>query len=205
MGLIERLPVPTLASPELTGAWEARLARIARGQDSRAAFMTDIRRYVEEMTATLCGTRPQPSRDTTPLGARPPPTAPTPPILSTAPRAPRQPRHRDPLVKPKRTSSEVLKCPRCQQGSLIAGRRGWGCSRWREACTFVIWFQLDGRPLTEAQLRDLINKGKTRKTKWTVPGGPPSANPSTPSMTGRLVLDVNAPREQGGARFQPEA
>ena len=32
--LIERLPVPTLASPELTGAWEARLARIARGQET---------------------------------------------------------------------------------------------------------------------------------------------------------------------------
>ena len=41
--LIERLPVATLASPELTGAWEARLVRIARGDETRAAFMTGYR------------------------------------------------------------------------------------------------------------------------------------------------------------------
>jgi len=35
ISLIETLPVASLASPELTGAWEARLARIARGEDSR--------------------------------------------------------------------------------------------------------------------------------------------------------------------------
>src|SRR5207237_9257326 len=50
VALIERLPVPTLASPELTGAWEARLARVARGEDTRAAFMTDIARYIREIT-----------------------------------------------------------------------------------------------------------------------------------------------------------
>src|SRR5690606_38912411 len=45
IALIESLPVTSLASPELTGIWEARLARIARGEESRAAFMADIARY----------------------------------------------------------------------------------------------------------------------------------------------------------------
>ena len=57
--LIDAVPVPSLASPELTGAWEARLARIARGQDSRAAFLADIARYVTAtVTAIRDGTRP---------------------------------------------------------------------------------------------------------------------------------------------------
>src|SRR4029077_19883056 len=41
IGLIDALPVKSLASPELTGTWEARLARVARGEETRAAFMAD--------------------------------------------------------------------------------------------------------------------------------------------------------------------
>jgi hypothetical protein len=81
--LIERLPVPTLASPELTGAWESRLARIARGQDTRSAFMTDIVRYVGEVTAAIRagGRASRPSghdRTAAPPSAPPPPSAPAP-------------------------------------------------------------------------------------------------------------------------------
>jgi len=67
IGLISALPVASLGSPELTGSWEARLARIARGEDSRAAFMADIARYVAEMVDAVRG------------GAMPPPPPGTPP------------------------------------------------------------------------------------------------------------------------------
>jgi len=77
----------------------------------------------------------------------------------------------------------------------MAGKRGWGCSRWREDCSFVIWFDIAGKRITDAQLRDLVEKGKTRKGKWPRPGQGDAA--------GRLVLDANAAREGGGAFFQP--
>ncbi|HLL21917.1 MAG TPA: DNA topoisomerase, partial [Kofleriaceae bacterium] len=51
-------PVASLASPELTGAWEARLAAIARGEESRAVFMADIARYVSDAVAALRGAAP---------------------------------------------------------------------------------------------------------------------------------------------------
>jgi len=51
--LIDKLPVESLASAELTGRWEARLARIARGEDSRPAFMRDIATYVTEVVAAI--------------------------------------------------------------------------------------------------------------------------------------------------------
>ena len=88
----------------------------------------------------------------------------------------------------------ALTCPRCKQGQLIPGKRGWGCSRWREGCSFVVWFESAGKRLTEAQLRDLVTKGKTRKADWMPSGGPP-----TP---GRLVLDLAGSAQSGGARFQ---
>ncbi len=58
-----------------------------------------------------------------------------------------------------------LACPRCGRGQIIEGRRGFGCDRYREGCSFVVWKEIGGRHLTQAQLRDLIQKGRTRVIK----------------------------------------
>lgn len=78
----------------------------------------------------------------------------------------------------------------------MAGNRGWGCSEWRDGCAFVVWFEIGGKRITDTQLRDLLDKGKTRKGKWPQDGLAP--------RTGRLVLDLRATRDQGAARFLPE-
>jgi DNA topoisomerase-3 len=177
ISLIERLPVPMLASPELTGAWEARLARISRGQETRSAFMTDIVRYVGEVTDALRGA-PRPVGAPAPVVAEKP-AKPTPGVVKAA-------------------AAPALACPRCRQGSLMTGKRGWGCTRWRDGCSFVIWFDVAGKRITGAQLRELVEKGKTRKGKWSPPG--------EGVVAGRLVLDLNATQERdggGGAVFQP--
>ena len=88
----------------------------------------------------------------------------------------------------------TLICPRCKQGALVSGKRGWGCARWREGCAFVIWFEIAGRRITDAELTDLVSKGKTRKRKWRSSDGT--------EIGGRLVLDVSAAREGGAARLE---
>jgi hypothetical protein len=60
----------------------------------------------------------------------------------------------------------------------------------------VIWFQIAGRRITDAELGDLVSKGKTRKKKWKADGGA--------EISGRLVLDLEAPRESGAARLDAE-
>ena len=338
IALIEALPVKSLASPELTGAWEARLARIARGEDSRAAFLADITRYVAEMVETIRGSNPpapagpigstappigrcprcgagvierareftctgtcgftmrnrvagraitsalagvllerrksqvlrgfrskagkpfaamlvlgddvelrfdfsgegrtstadrapaasqhdrpphdQPTRDRPqhgqPRRARPRKRPGSPPgaghIERDAPSSPRRARTRaaagdrvpgratsarsrnakPPDNQPPGTATE-LACPRCHQGTLITGARGWGCSRWREGCRFVVWFETAGRRLSAAQLRDLVTRGKTRKARFVSDGGV--------ELDGRLVLDPAA--DGGSARLEP--
>jgi DNA topoisomerase-3 len=84
-----------------------------------------------------------------------------------------------------------LRCPRCGQGTLVTGKRAWGCARWREGCRFVIWFEAAGKRITAAQLRELLTRGKTRKGRFAPGNGPP--------VQGRLVLDPSA--AEGGARF----
>jgi DNA topoisomerase III len=61
-----------------------------------------------------------------------------------------------------------LTCPRCGLGHIIEGRRGFGCDRYREGCTFVVWKEVGGKSLTQAQLRDLVQKGLTRPIKGLV-------------------------------------
>jgi DNA topoisomerase-3 len=338
-GLIEALPVASLASPELTGNWEARLARIARGEDSRAAFMADIARYVTELVDAIRMSTPapppanqpesafggggrggrgggargggarggrggsrgqrsnkprrepartpsapswtRPTHDRTPSqsarhearpasSSAPPPgrddraarvtppinvaravatsSQPTnsridlhqdasivaalratsrsgspPPIRSAAPttrsdsppalrtEAPAMPRSdsllpdrtaaatprsdspplrtaaaaksKPPKLKPKSSPTAELTCPRCHTGTLLTGARGWGCSRWREDCRFVIWFKHAGKRLTKTQLRDLVTRGQTREATITIDGV---------KRAGRLVLDPRA-------------
>lgn len=71
---------------------------------------------------------------------------------------------------------------------MLVGARGWGCSRFRDGCRFVIWFETAGRKLSAAQLRDLVTRGKTRKAEFRGPDGR--------ALAGRLVLD---PARDGGA------
>ena len=71
-------------SPAMTGEWEAKLARIERGEGDLTSFMTDIERYVREVIGSAA---PAPSsRAPSSRGLRPQPSAPTahPPSAPTA-------------------------------------------------------------------------------------------------------------------------
>ncbi len=64
----------------------------------------------------------------------------------------------------------------------MKGKTAVGCSNFKE-CGFKIPFELLGKKLTEAQLLDLIQKGKTPVIKgFQVPG-------SSEKRDGKLILD----------------
>jgi len=52
-GVIRLLGEHALTSPDLTGAWEQRLGRIERGEDSRERFMRDIAGFARETVEVL--------------------------------------------------------------------------------------------------------------------------------------------------------
>ena len=265
IGLIDSLPVASLASPELTGEWEARLARIARGEETRRAFMADIASYVRDTVEAIRVAEPArletAAANAPALGRCPrcgaavrerarafacssscgfsmrknvagrPISAKLASVLldkrhsevlrgfrskagkkfaaalvldddgslrfafdGTAPARPAAPTTRARSgAGPKKPVTPIadLTCPRCNQGRLIAGKRGWGCTRWRDGCRFVVWFETAGRKLSEAQLRDLILRGRTRRARFRPSGG---------EVEGRLVLE---PAADGGAQLVP--
>jgi DNA topoisomerase-3 len=51
--------------------------------------------------------------------------------------------------------SRFGECPRCGR-PVIEGKRGFGCSGWREGCPFVLWRESDGQVLGDDQIRKLL-------------------------------------------------
>ncbi|MCF7985832.1 MAG: hypothetical protein K9L70_15630, partial [Thiohalocapsa sp.] len=76
-------------------------------------------------------------------------------------------------------------CPKCGRGQVIRGRRGFGCNRWRDGCDFVIWSDIAGHRLTEAELRRLLDGG-------TIGPVPDLIDSDGRTYAGCLRLDDNA-------------
>ncbi|MGC8643948.1 MAG: DNA topoisomerase, partial [Isosphaeraceae bacterium] len=48
-------------------------------------------------------------------------------------------------------------CPRCGR-PVIKGKRGFGCSGWREGCPFVLWREYKGQSFGDNQIRQLLQR-----------------------------------------------
>jgi len=120
-------------------------------------------------------------------------------------------------------------CPRCGR-PVIAGRKGFGCSGWREGCPFVLMPEHRGRPLAEGQVRDLLRRRAVLQpgesgavllylteagvlTDVPVPAGEPPRRPGMPdrgrpggrSTPGKPRREPKGARPAGGETGGPAA
>ncbi|QDA58871.1 type IA DNA topoisomerase [Hymenobacter jejuensis] len=56
---------------------------------------------------------------------------------------------------------QQIPCPVCRLGTMLKGKTAYGCSRFREDCQFRVPLELCGRMLTDAQIVQLLRRGKT--------------------------------------------
>ncbi|MEY4522381.1 MAG: hypothetical protein RIT10_1566 [Bacteroidota bacterium] len=165
MDLIDTIQNELLKSPELTGNWERKIRLIEKGEYQLAVFKEELYKMVRELTDEVIfnSYRKIEIHDPNAVVEKPKVT-----------RAPRQ-------VKEKITI-EQLDCPKCKSAQLMKGKAAVGCSNYKE-CGFKIPFELLGKKLTESQLIDLIQKGKTGSIKGlSIPG-------KSESISGKIVLD----------------
>lgn len=84
------------------------------------------------------------------------------------------------------TPEQIGQCPVCGK-DIIEGKRGFGCSGYKEGCKFVIWKDQHGKELSSSQVGRLL-KGETLSLKGFVrPDGTP--------FDGKLKM-VEAPNQQ---------
>ena len=63
------------------------------------------------------------------------------------------PRPPDPPSEP----GSMGPCPRCGR-PVIAGKKGFGCSGWRDGCPFVLWREWGNQTLSDDQIRELLSR-----------------------------------------------
>lgn len=78
-------------------------------------------------------------------------------------------RDRDTLIEDVYNGSQggntVGKCPVCG-GSILSGKKNYYCSNYKEKdCPFVVWKVIAGKELSDSQVKQLLEKGKTSLIK----------------------------------------
>lgn len=75
------------------------------------------------------------------------------------------------LSIPKPKKDTVLQCPKCKKGIVIKGNAAYGCSTWKEGCSFRLPYEFMGKQLGEAVVHALIKKGATTVIKGLLSNG----------------------------------
>ncbi|MGC5325644.1 DNA topoisomerase 3 [Brevibacillus sp. SYSU BS000544] len=172
--LIRGAGVELLTSPEMTGHWERRLNEISRGTASDGQFMENVKKFA---TMIVDKVRVQSRAAKTSFESEKP--AQTGAAKKRTRSAGQVQSARGQTAATTETASStpsiITNCPRSGcGGSIFMGRKGYGCSHYKEGCKFVIWKENFGRILTNTQIKALVEKGKTGKMKLTLPDGTPT-------------------------------
>ncbi|UKN00544.1 DNA topoisomerase 3 [Paracrocinitomix mangrovi] len=146
--LIKTIKSDLLKSPELTGQWEFKLRQIEKGEYQVDEFKKELIEMVVDITNHVKLAEDK--------------------VI--------------PLAKPKKpkkesTSIDEMQCPKCKEGTLVKGKSAYGCSAYKEGCSFVVPFTIMGKKLTSKQLADLLSKSKTGSIKgFQIPGSEEKKN-----------------------------
>ena len=118
-------------------------AALRLDEEGKVTFVFDNSGYSSSSSSSSSSAPPRRQDDS------PPPEAPS--------RAPRPPKTEP---KPKPIKKMKLACPKCDEGTILRGRTGWGCSNWKSGCDFVIAFEQQGLTLDDEQGATLLRLGE---------------------------------------------
>ncbi len=165
MDLIDTIQNELLKSPELTGNWERKIRLIEKGEYELEVFKQELFKMVRELTDEVI------FNNYRKIQVEPLPSA-----------AETVKKERAPRVVKEKQALDSLNCPKCKTAKLMKGKTALGCSNYA-ACGFKIPFEILGKKMTESQLLDLLEKGKTGVIKGLIIPG------KTEPVNGKLTLD----------------
>ena len=135
--LIDLIREELLKSCELTGIWEKKLRDIEHKKYDAGQFIEELKAQIAEIVRDVLSdttnrrvtvlTEQDLKKKMAPKAQTAPKPAPAAPKAPAAPQ-PAPQNAADPLVG--------QKCPLCGEGHIIKGKTAYGCSRWKEGCTW---------------------------------------------------------------------
>ncbi len=138
--LIGTIQEELLKSAELTGLWEKKLRQIERGTYEARTFLEELKQLVHQVVINVLSD--QTGRTITIEQA-----APEKPQAEKEPKEkkPRKPRAKKEKAagQPEETTAPAKPvCPICKKGSILRGKTAYGCSEYKNGCTFRMDYAL---------------------------------------------------------------
>lgn len=143
--LIDTIQDELIKSAELTGIWENKLRRIEQGKYDAQTFLQELKEMVVQIT----------NRVKTDTQQR---TITIEDPIQEKEKKSKTPRSKKSGQASKKEKEQQLLCPLCQTGSIIKGKSAYGCSRWKEGCSFRLSFDECGNEQTTDKLKKIIAK-----------------------------------------------
>lgn len=150
--LIGTIHEELLKSAELTGLWEKKLRQIERGTYEARTFLEELKQMVNQVVINVLSD--QSSRTITiEEAAKETPKAEKGTKEEKKEKKPRKPRAKKEAA-PKETEEPV--CPICKRGTILRGKTAYGCSEYKNGCTFRLDYATYGEGLSDKELVDVI-------------------------------------------------
>ena len=153
--LIDTIQEELLKSAELTGLWEKKLRQIERGTYEARTFLEELKLMVHQVVINVLSD--QTGRTITIEQA-----------ASEKPQAEKEPKGkktRKPRAKKEKTAGQPESttvpakpvCPICKKGSILRGKTAYGCSEYKDGCTFRMDYATYGEGLSDEELVKVIS------------------------------------------------
>ena len=124
-----------LKSAELTGIWEKKLREIESKSYSATIFLDELKQMVGEVVHSVLSDNT--NRRVTLMAETAPQTAKQPKKkTASAPKKPKTEAKKVPSTLQIDDSMLGKACPHCGKGIIIKGKTAYGCSDWKNGCTF---------------------------------------------------------------------
>ncbi|MDT0551959.1 type IA DNA topoisomerase [Urechidicola vernalis] len=141
--LVATIQNDLLKSAELTGRWEKRLKEIERGEFNAGTFIKNMKKMVDELVYEVRMEKVKANIS-----------------------------HINSKVESKPAKKKILskgitseKCPKCKHGTILKGSSAYGCSSYKDGCTFKLPFKFEGKKISEKQFIRILQKGCTVNLK----------------------------------------
>lgn len=141
--LIAVIQEELLKSAELTGLWEKKLRQIEKGSYEAKIFLEELKQMVRELVIHVIADQ---SRKRVTIEQQQ-----EEPVQKTK-------TQKEKKVRKTKIKAAKLLCPICGKGTILRGKTAYGCSEYKNGCTFRLDYTEYGENLTDEQLIRLIQK-----------------------------------------------
>ena len=138
--LCESIEGTLLSSPAMTAKWEKYLKKIGNGEGSPDAFLASIVKFIQHLLVTAPEQMAHATIQTIESDSKP-------------------------SFTPGKGAPVLGTCPVCQKGTVLDMKTFAGCSEYRSGCKFSVSRTIAKKKLSDAQIKRLIEKGKTNVIK----------------------------------------